>query len=117
MEPNNLGELKNITYNSDDHTLFTPQSISLLQSEISSKMAKYINKEYTSKKNDLNLCLSGDKIYHKLEVYYDILEQIKYCSSCYEEWHPSEVIDVIKTNLNRSLFRNNFWLCSFRCRM
>ncbi len=97
----NPGELKNIRFDADNHTLFDIQSITNLQAEISNKLARYSNREYNSKRNDLGVCLTGEKNYQKLTQYLDILEDIKYCNSCYCDFSPSEIILAIRKNINR----------------
>lgn len=97
---NNLTQ-RNITFDSNLHTLFTVDSIKSLQSKISSKMALYINKEHASKRNDLSLCLQGEKSYQRLAEYIKMLEDIKYCNTCYTDFNPSEIIQAINNNINK----------------
>ena len=92
---------RNITYDSDLHTNFTVDTITSLQGEISNKMARYINREYSSKRNDLQLCLQGEKNYQRLAEYLEILEEIKYCDSCFCEWSPSEIVSAVYFNINK----------------
>lgn len=101
MIQNNNNTQKSLTFNSDNHTLFTVDSITNLQSKISSKMALYINKEHSSKRNDLGLCLQGEKQYQRLAEYLKVLEELKYCNSCFCEWHPSEIIQAVYGNINK----------------
>jgi len=101
MIQNNNNTQQSLTFNSDNHTLFTIASISELQYKVSAKMALYINKEHASKRNDLDLCLQGEKSYEKLAEYLRILEEIKYCNFCFAEWHPSEIIQAVNNHLNR----------------
>ncbi len=92
---------RNITQNADNHSLLTVESLSSLQGEISSKMARYINREHSSKRNDLQLCLQGEKNYQRLAEYLIILEELKYCNSCFSHLHPSEVISAVYFNINK----------------
>ena len=97
---NNSGAIKNVTFDSDNHTNLTVESLTNLQGEISNKMAAYINREFANKKNDLGLCLSGEKSYQRLAEYIKILEELKYCNSCFSEVHPSEIISAVYQNIN-----------------
>ena len=101
MEHKDTDIQRNVTFESDAHTLFTISSITNLQSEISNKLAKWISRQYNSNRNDLGVCNDGEESYFKLTQYLEILENIKYCSSCYEHVHPSDVIFVIRGHLNR----------------
>lgn len=80
---------------------FTLDFINSLQKQISQKIARFSNREYASRKNDLALCLKNKDICDKLEIYNEILEEIKWCNKCFHCFKPEDVVFAIKMNLNK----------------
>lgn len=78
--------------------LYNLTFIKNLQDQIDKKVARSVNGLLASKKNDLSLCFNEEKVW-KLGMYYNILEQIKYCNSCLEDFDTKEIIDLTKTQL------------------
>ena len=76
------------------------ESIEKLQNQINIKLAKTINRENASRKNDLNLDFN-DELYIKLSHYNEILTKIKNCSSCYKSMNLANIFDAIKTTIQK----------------
>lgn len=83
-----------------DTPLYNIAFIQSLQNKVDSKVAKAINKLLASKKNDLSLCFNEEVVW-KLNIYFNILEQIKYCNACFEEQDVEEIISLVDNTLNQ----------------
>lgn len=78
--------------------IYTPDFIQNLQNQVDRKVAKQINKLRASHKNDLGLCFNEEVVW-KLSMYYNILEEIKYCNACFEEMEIENIINLVKRNI------------------
>lgn len=74
--------------------------IEKLQADLQRKIAELLNKQITSRKFDLNYRFDAAGI-SKLQVYVDILERVKKCDSCFEDYEIKNVIDKAKKALNK----------------
>lgn len=80
----------NIAYSIDD--------VENLQAKISKKLAKMANTEYSSKKNDLGV-ETNTQAFRDLNIFYDILTQVKLCNPCFESYKMVDIESLIKTEL------------------
>tara|TARA_R110000868_G_scaffold1729_5_gene13918 strand:+ start:15656 stop:15925 length:270 start_codon:yes stop_codon:yes gene_type:complete len=71
-----------------------------IQTQISLKIAKKVNKYDESSRLDMGCELDTFGIF-KLIGYKNILESIEQCSSCYSDLKIEDVVSKIKTNLNK----------------
>lgn len=82
-----------------DIPLYNTTYIKNLQKQVDKKVAKSVNALLASKKNDLALCFNEEVVW-KLGMYYNILEQISYCNSCFDDGITiEEVINLTKNQL------------------
>lgn len=77
----------------------TISDISDIQTSLDSKIAKEANKKRASKKNNLSLKFNREN-YKRLVTYNNILEEIKYCNSCYGDYDIHDILNLAKTALN-----------------
>lgn len=78
--------------------IYTTDFIQNLQNQVDRKIAIQINKLRASQKNDLGLCFNEEAAW-RLGVYYNILENIKYCDSCFKEMEVENIINLVKRNI------------------
>ncbi len=90
----------NLTFCTSCPSGYTVEDIEDMQKAIDKKIATVVNKEYRSKRNDLGYCLDEES-YTKLVWLNDILEQIKSCNSCYEEFSMEGIANLIKDYKNK----------------
>lgn len=79
------------------HT-YTTDYIQSLQVQVDKKIASHINRKMASDKNDLGLQFNSED-YWELAIYNEILEQIKYCNSCFEDFDIDDIVSSIKNEL------------------
>lgn len=79
---------------------YTVEYIESLQEEIHGAMAKYIKKYDGNRKNDLGYIFDTTD-YTKLSVYNKILDQVKYCNSCFGSQDISSIVSRIKTLISK----------------
>lgn len=78
---------------------YTVTFVQNLQISVDKKVAKEANKFRASQKNDLGIKIDREQI-NKLFTYNQILEQIKYCNSCFEGMDIENIVGKIKSELN-----------------
>ena len=79
---------------------YNSEFIEDLQHQISNKIAKLSNKKNSYRKYDFGDIYDANDIL-KLKTYQDILEQIRYCNPCLEDFKIEDVIQKIKSLLNK----------------
>ncbi len=84
---------------SDYNPFYTIDFVQNLQVEMGRKVSKEVNKYRASEKNDLGVKIKREQI-ENLYTYYNILEQIKYCNSCFEGMNIEEIVGKIKNKIN-----------------
>lgn len=84
---------------SDFNPSYTVDFVQNLQISLDRKVAKEANRYRASQKNDLGIEINKEKI-NKLFTYNMILEQIKYCNSCFEGMKIEPIVGKIKSTLN-----------------
>jgi len=83
----------------DDCGAYDLDFIENLQTTLSQKMAAEISKKRLSEANDLGLCFNHTT-YWELYMWNSILEQIKYCNSCFAGYDIETIVSKIKNTLS-----------------
>jgi hypothetical protein len=83
-----------------DTPLYNVAYIEELQDSVDSRVARAINKLLASKRNDLALCFNEEAVW-KLGIYFNILQNIKMCNSCFNDMDVEEIISLVYNELNR----------------
>ena len=79
--------------------LYNLTYIKNLQKQVDKKVAKSVNSLLASKKNNVSYCFKEEVVW-KLGMYYNILEQISFCNSCFKGQNVEEIITLTKNQLN-----------------
>lgn len=74
--------------------------ITNLKNQVDLVLAKTMNKENSNRKFDLGLNFNQEEII-KLTRYNQILDRVLNCASCYKNMNVADIVDVVKTNINR----------------
>ena len=78
---------------------YSVEDITSLQNIIDEKISKKINSYYSSNKFDLGITINKDLIF-KVSKYKELLERIKNCDKCFEDYKIEDIFSVIKNKLN-----------------
>lgn len=78
---------------------YSIEDINVLQNQIDEKLAKKINAFYSSQKFDLGKTINEDIIF-KISRYKNLLERIKNCDKCFDDYKIEDIFSVIKNKLN-----------------
>ncbi|TXG82450.1 MAG: hypothetical protein E6R13_04820 [Spirochaetes bacterium] len=78
---------------------YSIEDIDLLQDQIDEKLASRINAFYSSQKFDLGKTINIDLIF-KISRYKNLLERIKHCDKCFDNYKLEDIFSVIKNKLN-----------------
>lgn len=79
---------------------YNSEFIEKLQADIKSKIAELVNKQNTSRKFDLSYRFDLNDL-SKLQIYSDILDRIKACDSCFQDYEIKSIVDKAKKALNK----------------
>ena len=79
---------------------YSPDFISSIKDTINQTLAKTVNKMNSNRKFDLDLNFNKEEVL-KLTRYNQILERVLKCDSCYKDMNAADIVDVVKTTINR----------------
>ena len=78
---------------------YSIEDITSLQDQIDAKLAKKINSFYASQRFDFDNKINEDLVF-KLSEYKELLEKLKNCDKCFEDYNIEDIFSVIKNKLN-----------------
>jgi len=78
---------------------YSVEDIEKLQKTIDKKLSKKINIFHSSQRFDLGGVINKDLVF-KIAKYKELLEKIKNCNSCFDDYKIEDIFSVIKNKLN-----------------